>query len=182
MKSRHIIILSVMSCLLASCTKEQIKEKYNTQEERIEQFIQNQIAQDKSRSVVYNKGSQRLILKEGEGEALNEKGTISFYYAGYVFSGNSISNDAMFATNNKDIAESVKWNVSDTTAFEIKTLTLSEGDMVTGLKNGLVGVKGGEECYILFSGKYGFGNKQSGTIPANSALVYHVWVESLSNE
>ena len=54
--------------------------------------------------------------------------------------------------------------------------------MVTGLRNGLVGVKGGEECYILFSGKYGFGNKQSGTIPANSALVYHVWVESLSNE
>ncbi len=67
MKPRHIIILSVMSCLLASCTKEQIKEKYNTQEERIEQFIQNQIAQDKSRSVVYNKGSQILILKEGEG-------------------------------------------------------------------------------------------------------------------
>jgi FKBP-type peptidyl-prolyl cis-trans isomerase len=43
-------------------------------------------------------------------------------------------------------------------------------------------VKGGEECQILFTGKYGFGNKAFGIIPANSALVYKIWVESISND
>ena len=61
-------------------------------------------------------------------------------------------------------------------------LNLGEDELVEGLRNGLRGVRGGEECYILFSGKYGFGKKAFGTIPANSALAYHVWVESVSND
>ena len=35
---------------------------------------------------------------------------------------------------------------------------------------------------ILFSGKFGFGNKMIGIIPANSALAYKIWVISISNE
>ena len=44
------------------------------------------------------------------------------------------------------------------------------------------GVKAGEECEIIFSGKYGFGNDSFGIIPANSALLYKIWVISISNE
>jgi len=182
MKLSYILILPLVLGSLFSCSKEKVKEKYSTQETNIETFVSKQLAQDETRTAVYNDGSVRIILKEGSGEELAKDGTISFYYAGYVFSGTSINNSDMFATNSKELAESVKWNLSDTTAFEIKTVTLSDGNMVKGLRNGLLGVKGGEECYILFSGEYGFGDKQLGTIPANSALAYHVWVESLSNE
>ena len=39
----------------------------------------------------------------------------------------------------------------------------------------------GEECYVLFSGKLGFGSRIVGTIPRNSALAYHLWIKSVSN-
>ena len=48
--------------------------------------------------------------------------------------------------------------------------------------NGLYGVKAGQECYILFNGKYGFGNKPVGTVSANAALLYHIWVQSIQNQ
>jgi FKBP-type peptidyl-prolyl cis-trans isomerase len=59
---------------------------------------------------------------------------------------------------------------------------VSEYELIPGLKAGLTGVKGGEECQIFFSGKYGFGNESVGIVPANSALVYKIWVESISND
>lgn len=51
--------------------------------------------------------------------------------------------------------------------------------MIEGLRNGLEGVRAGEECYIVFSGKYGYGNKVHGNIPVNSALLYHIRVLSV---
>ena len=65
--------------------------------------------------------------------------------------------------------------------LEVKTLKLDDKDIVPGLRRGLAGVKEGQECFILFSGKYGFGKHELGTIPANAALVYHIKVESISN-
>mgnify|MGYP002512817307 CR=1 FL=1 len=40
----------------------------------------------------------------------------------------------------------------------------------------------GEECEIIFSGKYGFGNDVFGIIPANSALLYKIWVVGVAND
>jgi len=121
-------------------------------------------------------------VTEGEGEAVNGNGTISFYYAGYVLKSSTVSASNLFATNNEDIATQASWSTSSEDQFEVLTINLSEADLVEGLKNGLEGVKGGEECYILFSGKYGYGKRPLGTIPANAALVYHIWVESTSND
>ena len=61
------------------------------------------------------------------------------------------------------------------------TLTLDDR-LLDGLQRGLEGVRGQDECYILFSGKYAYGSRVQGTIPARSALVYHVWVNSISND
>jgi FKBP-type peptidyl-prolyl cis-trans isomerase len=74
------------------------------------------------------------------------------------------------------------WAVSDSSIFKIAMVRPSEGELVDGLRRGLPGVKAGDECYILFSGKYGFGDRILGTIPANAALAYHIWVQSISNE
>lgn len=172
----------ISAVALLSCTKESIKTMYSTQEGWIESFLSSQTSALENARIVSNKGSQRLVVSEGQGQELDKDGTISFYYAGYVLKGSTISAANMFATNNEDIAKAASWNTNSDDQFGILTLNLSETELVEGLKNGLIGVKGGEECFILFSGKYGFGKKPLGTIPANAALAYHIWVESTSNE
>ena len=44
---------------------------------------------------------------------------------------------------------------------------------------GLEGVRSGEDSYIIFSGRHGFGKKQVGTVPANAPLCYHIRVEEV---
>ena len=175
------LLWATVILLLSACTKESIKTTFANQETKIETYLQNMMKSDTSAYVVSNKGSQRLVVEEGTGEALDGNGTVSFYYAGYVFTG-SINNKSLFATNSSAVAQSASWRITDSTAFSIATVNLGETELVEGLRNGLIGVKGGEEAYILFSGEHGFGSKILGTIPANSALAYHIWVESISNE
>ena len=59
---------------------------------------------------------------------------------------------------------------------------MAETDMLEGLRDGLVGVRAGEECEILFTAKYGYGNKTFGIIPVNSALLYKISVVAVSIE
>lgn len=175
MKIRLICALAAAAALF-SCSKENIKTTYSTQEGYIESFLNSQLASDSTYYVVSNKGSQRLVVKEGAGDSLAADGTVAFYYAGFVMASSTLSASNLFSTNNKELAGSQGWDLSDTTFFVPDTLSLSGSRLVEGLRNGLLGVKAGEECVILFSGKHGFGDRQLGTIPANSALAYHVLV------
>lgn len=163
----------------AGCTKQSLEATYSSQESRIDSFITSQLQSDESYSVVHNNGSNRLILKGGSGNELKPGGTVSFYYAGYIFSSGSLSTSNLFATNYEAFAIEAGWSVTDPD-YSIKTVRLSEDELLKGLYYGLKGVRAGEECLIIFSGKYGFGNRHVGTIPANSALAYHIWVESVS--
>ncbi len=181
MKPSKLIAILFLALVIYACTKEEIKTTYSRQETNIESFVNSMMNTVDTAYVVYNKGVSRLVTVYGqEGDSLKSNGTVSFYYAGYVLTGTSISNSNLFATNSSEIAAAAQWTLSDEDAFEVKTVKLNDKDLVEGLKRGLVGVKPGEECYILFSGKYGFGKRPLGTIPANAALVYHIWVESIS--
>ncbi len=181
MKPSKLIAILFSALVIYACTKEEIKTTYSRQETNIESFVNSMMNTVDTAYVVYNKGVSRLVTVYGqEGDSLKSNGTVSFYYAGYVLTGTSISNSNLFATNSSEIAAAAQWTLSDEDAFEVKTVKLNDKDLVEGLKRGLVGVKPGEECYILFSGKYGFGKRPLGTIPANAALVYHIWVESIS--
>lgn len=181
MKTVKIIAVIFFALALYACSKEEIKTTYSRQETNIENFVSSMMNTVDTAYVVYNKGVSRLVTIYGdEGDSLKSNGTVSFYYAGYVLTGTSVSNSNMFATNSSEIAAAAQWTLSDEDAFELKTVKLDDKDLVEGLKRGLVGVKPGQECYILFSGKYGFGKRPLGTIPANAALVYHIWVESIS--
>ena len=178
MKTRfNYILLTLVSMLSTSCVKEKLEDIYNKQEDRIDTYIQGK---SDALDIVYNGGSSRVVTVEGDGEALAEGGTVSFYYAGYVFSGSKSSTN-MFTTNHRQTAEKAGWNLTDA-EYGLKYITLGKDELLNGLKNGLVGVKAGETCEILFSGKYGFGKKPIGTIPANSALLFEIWVEAVSNE
>ena len=85
----------------------------------------------------------------------------------------------LFATNHYATAALSGWTLSEGD-FAPMTVDLGSGDLVEGLQAGLPGVRAGEVCDILFSGKYGLGKKPLGTIPANSALLYRIWVVSIS--
>lgn len=176
----HFFCILLAAALgLSSCGKSSLENTYNNQETKIETFLNNQQAKGDSLRVVHN-GSHRIVLKEGEGDELRKDGNIAFYYAAYEFSG-GISNSKLFATNNMEIAESLKWPLSEEMAKPV-IINLKDDELLKGLKLGLEGCRAGEHCYILFSGKYAFGKKAFGTIPANSALAYEIWVESISNE
>lgn len=182
MKLRNIaVILAGIALSSTACVKQQLETTYNAQENRIDQYIEkSRISGTDTLRVVYNGGSSRLVTKEGEGAELKANGNIAFYYAGYLFNG-SINKSNLFVTNHSQSAAEAGWTLTDEEA-KVLTINLNDYELIPGLKNGLVGVKGGEECQILFTGKYGFGKKAFGIIPANSALVYRIWVESISND
>lgn len=170
---------------MTSCMKEKRENLYNTQESKIDQYIEsNRYVKGEegtdSLTVVYNGGASRLILEEGTGESLKTNGIVAFYYAGYTFSG-SKSTANLFATNHEETAEAASWDLTDAD-YQLMTVQLGDSDLLTGLTDGLSGVKSGEHCQILFSGKYGFGKKPFGIVPANSAILFEIWVEAVSNE
>lgn len=189
MKLKTLALAALAFITLSSCVKEKLENTYNNQEDRIDQFIEKNryvkttvdgVAETDTLRVVYNGGSTRLVTKEGEGEELKSNGVVALYYAGYTFNG-SISTSNLFSTNHLETATSAGWELTDK-SYEIMTIDLSEYELIKGLLNGLTGVKAGEECHIFFSGKYAFGKRALGIVPANSALVYKIWVESISNE
>lgn len=167
-----------------SCMKEKLEATYTNQEAKIDQYINSNKYTDSSKTdslrVVYNGGSTRLVLTEGTGEELNSKGIAAIYYAGYVFNG-SKSTANLFITNHEETAKKAGWTLTDEN-FDIYMIKMAETRLIEGLKSGLLGVKGSEHCVILFSGKYGFGNEEFGIIPVNSALLYEIWVEAVSND
>lgn len=172
----RLIFLLIISIFTVSCMKSQLEVTYNKQEEQIDKYI----SQKDTLTIVRNSGANRIIIKEGEGEALAKDGYVSFYYAGYAFNG-SVSASNLFATNRIATAQEANWNVEDIDV-ELYEISLKDADLIPGLKYGLEGVKPGEECEILFSAKYGFGDKALGIIPAKTALLYKIWVVGVTND
>lgn len=205
MKNR-LILLTLLCLIAGSCMKDKLETTYSKQETQIDAYItKNMVVKrdstqmtvtpnaddptkndttytkvqwDDTLNVEYNKGAARLIKKEGTGERLTETGAVSFYYAGYVF---TTQPSTLFATNNEEIAKGSNFTLTDA-AYGLFEADMTKVELVEGLKNGLLGVRTGEECEILFTGKYGFGNEVFGTIPVNSALLYKIWDITVSNE
>ena len=169
------------AALLLSCSKESRELVYTNQEKSIESFIGKQMAADPGLRVVYNGHATRLVMVEGEGPEVTARGKVSVYFAGYDFSSGSVDSNRLFATNSRDVASSSRWSLSDDSVFEVLDLDLTDKELLQGLRDGLEGVREGEECYILFSGKYAFGKNKIGTIPANAPLAFRIWVLSVEN-
>ena len=205
MKTR-IIMLAALCLIAGSCMKDKLETTYSRQETQIDAYITKNMvvkrdstrmdvtpnAEDPTKNdttyvkvqwedtlnVEYNKGAARLIKKEGTGERLSEKGAVSFHYAGYVFTSQP---STLFATNDEQTAKGSKFELTDA-EYGLFEADMTNVHLVEGLRNGLLGVRTGEECEILFSGKYAFGNEIFGTIPVNSALLYKIWDITVSNE
>ncbi len=247
--------LCAAALCLAACSSQSLETSFNSQETKIDtyaesvEFIECELTvgtttDDEGNEVstgnytmakvdtiaprtTRNDGVVRLTMVEGTGDQLSSKGSVTFHYAGYVFSSGpstvqmayiSLTDDdgqvnsswlfstpyssinvsgnvttgavisgsgsssglTMFATNHYITAQFTGWGVS-ADDFDALTVSLSDNSVIEGLRKGLEGVRAGEVCDIAFSGKYGLGKRQLGTIPANSALLYRVWVDSISN-
>lgn len=187
MKAIKTLFVILAAAAASACSRQSLETAWADQEESIDSFIQSLPAEGNPddpdalfvRDVIYNGGSSRVIMRDGSGPALENGGTVSFYYTGYVFTG-SISAENIFATNHEQTAQENGWSVTDPD-YSIKTVTLGRNDgLLAGLHNGLLGVRAGEICYIIFSGEYGFGKRRVERVPANSALLYEIRVESVS--
>lgn len=199
---KNKIFIMLILCIAASaCIKEKLEETYSKQETRIDDYlaknntkqrdsikvetdpetgeeIEKTVSWTDTLRIVYNNGSARLVDEEGEGEPLSENGAVSFYYAGYLFTG---SPSELFATNHQQTATQENFVLSDA-SYELFHADMRDVELLSGLRNGLIGVRANEECQILFSGKHAFGNHMFGTIPANSALLFKIWVIGVSND
>lgn len=177
------LILTALFLIGWGCTKQSLKTTYDKQAGYIDSFVQTQMKADPQATLVRNEGAWRLTLADHKdpGDSLLAGGQVILEYASYILTGASISASNLIETNKKEIADAANWKLSDSTIFQPVTLTLDK-TLVDGLRMGLHGVQPGDEAYILFTGEYAYGNKENGTIPAKSAMVYHVWIESIKNE
>jgi hypothetical protein len=134
MMKRVFTILAIMFLAL-SCTKEDRNNTIVNQEESIDRYISSL---DGVR-VIRNGGSNRIVYTEGTGaDSLAVGDSVKFYYAGYVFSNGKGS---LFATNNPQIAQEKDFPLSG----DLEERILNGGNFISGLANGLAGVKAGEK-------------------------------------
>ena len=173
--------------LVAACTKQSLQSAYDKQTSNIESFISAQMKKDVSATLVLNEGVYRLNLhdtldaRSRRTDSLAWGGQVVLYYGCYTFTSSSISASNLVSTNYRKLAQQAKWNLTDESRYKLDTLTLDDS-LLPGLAAGLAGVQPQDEGYILFTGKYGYGASQKGTIPARSALAYYFWIENISNE
>lgn len=176
-----VLATSAAMVLAYACEKSETANTYTKQDSNIEAIVSSLAPDGSDATVDYLDGTVRVTVEHGEGDELGDGGTVSFLYAGYIITGSSISANNLFVTNSKEFAGASNWTVSDTSAFKVSTVNLSKDKIVKGLKKGLPGVRSGDECYILFNGKYGFGKHTNGKVPGNSALVYHLWISDVAD-
>lgn len=154
-----IMAMCPMITALCSCEKQDRENTYLSQEKNIDSYI---TAMGNTYRVVRNNGSNRVVIKEGGAlDSLERGDSLYFYYSGYVFAGGK---GERFATNLEDEPKKIKYGADG---------------LISGLHNGLAGVREGENCYIIFSAKYGFGNKIVFNLPKLTPLFYEITVEKL---
>lgn len=188
MNWKHIITAAALSAaaIVSGCSAQSLEQEYTKSEESIDKFIESKFSNDTLYSVVRQDGVSRITIlpqnvngqqEEAPADTLAPGELVTFDYAGYIFD-SSLPPKQMFATTIKEMAdEAGLWG--DDTTFSPVTARLTEGQLIEGLRRGLRGVSAGEECYIIFSGKYGFGNKTVNAIPKLSPLFYYIKVISL---
>ena len=174
---RITVCLYILAAIAAaaSCSNKDKELKIADQEASIDSYIANNFSDSK---VVHRNGSNRVILDStvlSLTDSLVYGDSLHFYYAGYIFTS---SPSSLFSTNNGTVAEESGYSVTDPD-FSVRKVLFNEDCMISGLVNGLYGVREGEHCILLFSAKYGFYDDYVYNIPKLSALAYEIWVDKV---
>lgn len=177
----------VAACCAVSCMKQALKTTYDKQSTFIESFVKAKMDADSTATLTRTGEAYRVTLHDTldrvlhRTDSLDWNGQVALYYACFTLTSANITASNLVATNLKQMADAAGWELSDTTRYKLDTLTLDK-TLPEGLRNGLYGVQPYDEAFVLFTGEYGFGDSERGTIPARSALVYQIWIASIDND
>jgi len=178
---RKLLLITASLVVLPACTKQSLQTTYDKQTGYIESFVSTQMSKDATATLTRNGGAYRLTLHDTldpTRDSLAWGQRVSLYYGCFTLTSATLSTTNLVATNFDQLASQAQWTLTDPSQFKLDTLTL-DSSLVTGLADGLVGVQPGDEGYILFTGKYGYGKNERGTIPAKSALAYYILIEEI---
>jgi FKBP-type peptidyl-prolyl cis-trans isomerase len=171
MKKIIFTILAV-AVVVVSCEKQDNENTYVSQEQSIDKYITGLVSTYNYKVVRLN-GSNRVVISSGaSADSLEAGDSLYFHYSGYLFSGGKGS---LFATNDTTVAKANSF-VTDGAARKI---VLGNDGFISGLHNGLHGVRTGENCYIIFSGKYVYGNSVMFNLSRLSPLLFDITVDKI---
>ncbi|MDR2584882.1 MAG: FKBP-type peptidyl-prolyl cis-trans isomerase [Prevotellaceae bacterium] len=155
------------------CAKEDEKNQLTRQEKDIDEFIKRDTAQARRANkdtlikvinrpqanvIVWNPLSDDTVENDKDqtvDQSVESGDTVAFYYRGQVFSSSKSGN--LFAD---DFSRNV----------------VGRGYYIQGLDAGLIGLHKGEHAYIIFTSKYGYGNRELSLIPKMSPLMFEVLI------
>lgn len=169
----YTMIIVAAALAGSSCSKKNKELTIADQEASIDSYISSHYADYK---VIHRNGSNRIILDTtvlSQPDSLEYGDSLYFYYAGYVFTS---SPSQLFCTNNESVAAQNNFTISDPD-YSVRRILFTDDCMISGLVNGLYGVRQGEHCILLFSARYGFYDSYVYNIPKLSALAYEIWVD-----
>ncbi len=177
---RTILILAAI-LISFSCSEKSLENTYNKQESSIETYINSTFGEypvfrkDGSNRITVDTVALQQLDSLGLTDSLEYGDSIYFYYAASVF---TTKPSGLFATNVEEVAKQGKLDL-DSADFSVFKILYTPDCMISGLENGLYNVRYKEHCMIVFSGKYGFGDKVVANVPKNTALAYEIWVEDI---
>lgn len=175
------ILIALAALAAAACGKESLQATYDKQTTYIENFVAARQKETPEATLVRQDGAYRLTLNdlpEDASPALKQGQRVTLFYGCFLLTSATLNSGNLVSTNIKELADQAKWTLSDESIFEPLTITVDDS-LVPGLASGLVGMQAGEAAYILFTGEYGYGNSERGTIPALSALAYYIQIEEI---
>ena len=177
-----ICFLSILSLsLYICCTKEDEKNQIAQQEKNIDSFIIRdtsdalRINKDTIISISYKRECSRIVWNPGIGDSISVGDTVVFAYIARLFSSGK---GAIFATNLPQLVDAGAWPVS-IYPNDYGRNAVGTGYYLPGLDAGLIGMHSGEYAYIMFTSRYGYGNKELSVIPKMSPLMFEVEIEQI---
>jgi FKBP-type peptidyl-prolyl cis-trans isomerase len=156
------------------CTSNLEEEKRVAQEIEIENFLTNN-----NFKFVKENGVFYAVDSAAYGYEVETGDTISFWYTAKTFHTSS-SSRVVFDTNIKTVALQ---NNLDTTFrnFMPVQVVAGFGNLIEGLKRGLLLARGNEKGIVIFPSEYGFGGNAIGPIPTWTPLMYDIKIISVSS-
>lgn len=163
----HFILL-VTVLFFSSCDKSLIEEKQFAQEQAIKSYLTTNGFEFTELDGVYH-----TVDPLAFGYEIIEGDEVSFWYTAKTLSGL-----VAFDTNIKSVA--IQNNLDTTIRSFLPVITIAgQGNLIEGLKRGLLLSRGKEKTQILFPSNYGFGDDNIGSVLAWSPLLYEIEIISV---
>ena len=175
--SRILIFIALIA--IVACAKDKEAEHVSAQEKIIDTYwakIDSTLFEKTIKDEIF-----RIVLVKGDKTQPVEQGSsISFFYMGAILTDKGLDTLQVFDTNIKKVAERLKLSTAE--ELEICEAVAGGGHFISGLEKGLLQMHKGEKALIIFTSKYGYGDKVMNTIPAYSPIIFEVEMKDVKKQ